>query len=139
MTDERGSTIPLILGFFLLAFLVVAGSIALGEAFTQQRDLQDVCDGAAAAAAASAADLDRAHGLVGHGELRFAGVQRAVQSYLTRDPARRGVHARAVLSDDRERITLTCTQTTSLAVGRLFGRGHVHHTATASARAPVIG
>ena len=47
--DDTGSTIPMILGFFLLAMLMVAGSIALGQAFVQQRDLQDVCDGAAAA------------------------------------------------------------------------------------------
>lgn len=139
MTDDRGSTLPLILGFFLIALIVVAGSVALGEAFVQQRDLQDVCDGAAAAAAASSVDLDRTGGVAAHGSLRFGDVARVVDAYLARDPQRRGVHVQAALSPDRERITLTCAQTTSLAFGAFFGRGRVHHRATSSARAAVLG
>ena len=54
LADDRGSTIPLILGCFVVAFLIVAGSVAAGDAFLQQRNLQSVCDGAAAAAATSA-------------------------------------------------------------------------------------
>jgi uncharacterized membrane protein len=139
VTRDRGSTIPLILGFFVLAMLLVAGSVALGEAFVQQRDLQAVCDGAAAAAAASAADLDREHG-VGRGDsLRFADVRTVVTAYLGRDPARAGVHVRARLSADGTRITLTCEQTASLALGSVFGRGHVRHRATSTARAAVVG
>lgn len=133
--DERGSTIPLILGFFLLALVMVAGSIALGDAFVQQRALQDVCDGAAAAAAASAADLDRGTGLGAGDSLRFADVQRSVAAYLARDPQRRQVHVMASLSADHEQLTLHCEQTTSLAFGALFRRAHVRHTATSSARA----
>jgi hypothetical protein len=56
---DRGSTIPLILGFVIVAFFLVAGAVALGDAFVQQRDLQDVCDGAAAAAAAAAVEVQR--------------------------------------------------------------------------------
>ena len=137
--DDRGSTIPLILGFFLLALIMVAGSIALGEAFVQQRDLQDVCDGAVTAAAASGADLDREHGLGAGTSLRFADVQQVVDAYLARDPERRRVHAHARLSPDRERITLDCEQTTRLAFGAFFDRATVHHTATSSARAAVLG
>lgn len=136
---DAGSTIPLILGFFLIALIMVAGSVALGEAFVQQRDLQDVCDGAVAAAAASAADLDRAGLVASSDSLRFADVDGVVAAYLARDPARHGVHARARVSADRERITLTCGQTTPLAFGAFFGRAHVHHTATSSARAAVRG
>jgi len=139
VTDDRGSTIPLILGFFLIALMMVAGSIALGDAFVQQRNLQDICDGAAAAAAASAADLDRKGGLAADGSLRFAEVERVVGRYLARDPGRRSVHVNTVLSIDRERITLTCRQTTSLVFGALFGRVHAQHTATSSARAAVVG
>jgi hypothetical protein len=139
VSDDRGSTIPLVLVFFLVALMVVAGSVALGDAFVQQRNLQDICDGAAAAAAASAADLDRQHGVIDAGSVRFADVQPVVEQYLARDPARRSVHVNAVLSADRERITLTCEQTTSLVFGAFFGRAHVHHTATSSARAAVLG
>jgi uncharacterized membrane protein len=139
MRDDRGSTLPLILGFFLIALIMVSGSVALGDAFVQQRGLQDVCDGAAAAAAASSADLDRERGIATGGSLRFADVEQVVDAYLGRDPGRRHVRVHAVLSPDRQRITLTCEQTTTLALGRFFGRAHVHHTATSSARAAVIG
>jgi uncharacterized membrane protein len=136
---EQGSTIPLILGFFLIALITVAGSISLGRAFVQQRDLQDVCDGAAAAAAASAADLDRNGPVASGSSLQFSGVDQQIGAYLTRDPARRGVHVNAALSPDRRRVTLTCQQTTRLAFGKFFGRAHVRHTATSTARAAVIG
>lgn len=139
MTDDRGSTIPLILGFFLIALLLVAGAVALGDAFVDQRNLQDVCDGAAAAAAASSADLDREHGLAAGGSLRFADVESAVTGYLSRDAARHDVQVDASLSDDGTRITLTCEQSMSLALGAFFGRTSVQHTATSSARAAVIG
>lgn len=138
-SSDSGSTIPLILGFFLVALLMVAGAIVLGQAFVQQRDLQDVCDGAAAAAAASAADLDRSGAVATASSLQFAGAQAEVAAYVARDPARRGVHIRVVLSPDRRRITLDCAQDMPLALGALFGRGHIHHTATSSARAAVIG
>ena len=135
MRREDGSTIPLMLGFFLLALLVVAGSIALGQAFTQQRDLQDVCDGAAAAAAASAADLDRGNLAGATGALQFTDVNAAVTAYLARDPSRHGVHATAELSPDRTTITLHCTETSHLALGALIGRGEVQHSVTSSVRA----
>ncbi|MFN2561026.1 MAG: pilus assembly protein TadG-related protein [Jatrophihabitans sp.] len=137
--DDRGSTIPLILGFFLLALIMVAGSVALGQAFVQQRSLQDMCDGAVAAAAASSADLDREHGIGAASSLQFADVSDVVDSYLSRDAERRSVHVRAELSTDRRRITLTCRQTTTLTFGAFFGRGHVEHTATSSARAAIVG
>lgn len=136
---DRGSTIPLILGFFLIALMTVAGAIALGQAFVQQRDLQDVCDGAAAAAAASSADLNRGASVGNADSLRFAGVHDVVDAYLARDPARRGVTVQARVSANRERIVLTCSQTTSVALGGVFGRAHVRHTAVSSARAAVLG
>lgn len=137
--DDRGSTIPLIMGFFLIALIMVAGSVALGTAFVQERELQDVCDGAVAAAAASAADLDRAAGLGRGDSLRFADVAPAVARYLARDPDRRDVRVHADLSRDRQRITLTCEETRSLAFGAFFGRARVQHIATSSARAAVLG
>ena len=139
MKDDRGSTIPLIFGFFLIAALLVAGAVALGQAFVQQRNLQDICDGAAAAVAASAADLDRGGGVAIGPSLPFADVRQAIARYLARDSARRDVHITATLSADRQRITLTCVQTTPLVLGALFGRAHVRHTATSSARAAVVG
>lgn len=138
MADDRGSTLPLILGFFLVALLIVAGSVAAGDAFVQQRGLQDVCDGAAAAAAASGVDLGRDGALESEHTLRFGDVQGAVSDYLSRDPSRQGVHVLPQLSADARTLTLTCAQTERIAFGAMFGRaGGVHHVARSSARAPL--
>lgn len=137
-TDDRGSTLPLILGFFLLALIMVAGSIAAGDAFVQQRDLQDVCDGAAIAAAASSVDLGRGGALAGEQSLQFGDVASAVSAYVARDPGRSAVHFSAQLSPDRRTLTLRCEQTEHIAFGAMFGKGAgVHHVATSSAEAPL--
>ncbi len=137
MSDDRGSTMPLVLGFFLLALMLIAGSVAAGDAFVQQRGLQDVCDGAAVAAASTAAQISRGSDAAGMHALRFADVQRASAGYLAREPSRADVHIAAVLSADATTLTLTCTETRQIAFGAMFGKGGgVHHTATSSARAP---
>ena len=136
---DDGSTIPLILGFFLITVFVVAGAMSLGQVFVQPRDLQDVCDGAAAAAAASAADLDRSGAVAAAESLQFTDVQTVVGDYLARDPGRRGVQVSAMLSADRRRITLTCAQTRALAFGGLLGRARIRHVATSTALAAVLG
>ncbi|MGI8761039.1 MAG: pilus assembly protein TadG-related protein [Jatrophihabitantaceae bacterium] len=138
MNNDRGSTIPLILGFFLLALTMIAGAVAAGDAFVQQRGLQDVCDGAAAAAAASAADLSRASD-VGRGDAaRFTDVARAVSGYQQRDPSRAEVRITASVSGDGRTLTLSCVETRKIAFGAMFGKGDgVRHAATSSARAPL--
>ncbi|TAM81169.1 MAG: hypothetical protein EPN43_14455 [Jatrophihabitans sp.] len=134
-TGERGSTLPLILGFFLIALLMVAGGVAATDAFVRQRALQDVCDGAAVAAAAGSGDVRRGGLGGGDGYLRFTGVQQGVEAYLARDPSRAGVRVTSVLSADGTTIRLTCEQTSPIAFGAMFGKGGgVHHVAHASAR-----
>ncbi len=136
--SDRGSTIPLVLGFFIVAFMMVAGAVAAGDAFVQQRGLQDVCDGAAAAGAAAGADLNRASAVGSGSALRFGDVQRVVDEYLARDPARAHVHIQASLSADARTLRLSCTETTHIAFGPMFGKaGGVRHVATAAARAPL--
>lgn len=136
--DDRGTTVPLILGFFIIALTVVAGAVAAGDAFVQQRGLQDVCDGAAAAGAAGAANLDRAATLGSERALQFADVQRVVDDYLARDPGRGAVQIRAALSTDARTLQLTCTETVHVAFGAMFGKGHgIRHVVTSSARAPL--
>jgi hypothetical protein len=138
MRDDRGSTIPLILAFFLLALLLVAGSIAAADAFVQQRDVQDICDGAATAAAASAVDLGRGSEPQPPDALRFADVQAAVSEYLARDPSRAAVQIETAISNDGTTLTLRCVQISQVAFGAVFGQGAgVRHVAMASVRAPV--
>jgi hypothetical protein len=140
VSDDRGSTLPLILGFFLIALTLIAGSVAAGDAFVQQRGLQDVCDGAATAAAATAIDIQRGTDVEPTESLTFIDVERATAEYLAREPSRADVHIAASLSADAQTLTLTCTETTSIAFGAMFGKGDgVHHTATSSARAPLSG
>jgi Flp pilus assembly protein TadG len=135
--DETGSTIPLIIGFFLISMLMVAGSVAAGDAFVQQRGLQDVCDGAALAGAASAVDLNRSHRIAARGALRFAAVEPVVADYLARDPGREDVQVAIALSADSRTLTLTCTERRQITFGVLFGQGSgVQHVVTSAARAP---
>jgi hypothetical protein len=137
-SSDHGSTIPLILGFFLIALLLSGGAVAAGDAFMQQRGLQDVCDGAAAAAAAAAGQVDRSAGAGAGAEvaLAFGDVDSVVRAYLARDPSRSGVQVRVSLADNRRTLTLTCIQTQKIAFGSMFGKaGGVRHVATSSARA----
>ena len=135
--DDTGSTIPLIIGFFLMSMLMVAGSVAAGDAFVQQRGLQDVCDGAALAGAASAVDLNRSHRIAASRSLRFAAVQPVVAAYLARDPGRQDVQVTIALSADARTVTLTCTESRQITFGTLFGQGDgVEHVVTSAARAP---
>jgi Flp pilus assembly protein TadG len=136
VNEDRGSTLPLILGFFVLALLMIAGSVAAGDAFVQQRGLQDVCDGAATAAAASAVEVGRGGDLADESALRFGDVQAAVSEYLARDPDRAAVQTSVRLSADQRTLVLTCEQTEHIAFGAMFGYGDgVHHRVTSSAAA----
>ncbi len=135
---DEGSTFPLILGFFLLAMVVVAGAVAAGDAFVQQRGLQDTCDGAALAAAGAAVDLNRGPGVAATDAAQFAGVSEVVDAYLARDPARRSIRVRVELTDDRRILRLTCEATEKVTFGTLFGKGDgVHHVVHSDARSPL--
>jgi Flp pilus assembly protein TadG len=139
---DGGSTIPLVLGFFILALLMVAGSIAAGDAFVQRSALQSLCDSAAVAAASSAdADSlrhpDAAAGRV-PGYLRLAGVEAAIRDYLAREPDRAGVVLAPTLAADHLSVTLACTRTSTIAFGSVFGLGAgITDHVTSRSRAPI--
>ena len=133
---DTGSTVPLILGLFLIVLIMVAGSVAAGDAFVQQNQLQDLCDGAAVAAASSA-DLDsgRHVGNAGVDFLVLSTVQGAVQRYRDRDPARAAVAMVASLSSDSASVTVRCSQTRTIAFGSWFGfAAGVTHRASSTAK-----
>jgi hypothetical protein len=135
-SPDSGSTVPLILGLFLIALLVVGGSVAASDAFVQQSQLQDECDGAAVAAA-SAADLDqgRRQGDPSENFLVLGAVQAAVAQYVERDSARAGIAMRASLATDDVTVTVACVQTRPIAFGAWFGFAHgVEHHATSTSR-----
>lgn len=138
---DGGSTLPLILGFFIVAALTVAGTIAAGDSFVQERDLQDLCDGIALSVAATAVQVGRGGGAdAGTTALTFdsrGAIDAAIEAYLSRDPQRRRAEVHALLSSDRRTVTISCAETEPVTFGGLFGMGvGVHHSAVASARAP---
>lgn len=131
--DDRGSTVPLILGFFVIALMMVAGAVLASDAFTKQRDLQSVCDGAALAAA-NAIDGPAARTQTLTAALPLAQVQQAVQTYLDRDPERGQITITAALSASGRVAMLNCTQHTRLAFQRLLAHPNgfdQHATSTA--------
>jgi Putative Flp pilus-assembly TadE/G-like len=142
LRDDRGSVIPLILGCWLLVMLIAAGYVAATDAFAKRVDLQEVCDGAAIAAANSV-DFAQGRG-VGGGEhndfLHLGDVQSAVNAYVARDPWRSVIRLTASLSDDRTEVTVSCRRRSKIAFGWLFGKPDgVVATVTSSARSGVIG
>lgn len=137
LRSDEGSTIPLILGFVVVAALVVFGGIAAGDAFVDQRDVQGVCDGATLAAA-SAVDVSGVRsgssGVTSGAAVRLMAVQRAASAYVARDPARRGVTVASTLTVDGLRVDSTCSEVLPLTFGRAFGfGGGVRHVVTSSA------
>jgi hypothetical protein len=124
LRDDRGSVIPLILGCWLLVMLIVAGYVAATDAFAKRVDLQDVCDGAAIAAANSV-DLAGGRdvgGVQAGGYLQLDGVQAAVDAYVARDEWRGAIRLDASLSADRTQVSLTCTRRSKIAFGWLFAK-----------------
>lgn len=133
---DDGSTVPLILGFVVVAALVVSGGVAASDAFVDQRDLQSVCDGAvlAAAGAVDTSAVRDGTGVGAGGAAPLAAVQQAAATYLARDPARSTVTVDAVLSPDGLWVDATCQQVRPVAFGAAFGFGDgVRHVATSSA------
>jgi Flp pilus assembly protein TadG len=136
--DDTGSTIPLILGFFLIGLLVVAGSVTASDAFTKQRDLQSICDGAAIATANSL-DLAAARGSLSElHALPLGGLQDAAEAYLQRDSGRDGATVVVVDVSTDGVVTLSCRRRTRLAFAGLFGFGAgIDQSTSSSARSPL--
>ncbi len=138
LRTEDGSVAPLILGFFLIGLLVVAGAVLASDAYTRQRELQSICDGAALAAA-NALDARAARTEQLDGALPLAGAQQASERYLANDPDRAGVSIRAEVAADGRTVTADCRRHTRLAFGSVIGRGDgIDQHATAHARS-VLG
>lgn len=134
--SELGSTIPLILGFFVIAMLVVGGSVAAADAYLDQRALQSVCDGAALAgvnALDDAAVFDDDFG--GYGDLPLGDVDAAVAQYLGRDAGRSDVQIESLIVTGDATVELVCVQRLPLVFGEAFGYGDgVEHRVAAAAR-----
>lgn len=118
---DDGSMIPMIIMAFVVAGLVVTGSIAAGSAFLAQRDVQSVCDGAAIAGA-QALDPDRYFGGTGApgGTYPLGPVQAAVSRYQTEDDS--GAAMEAGLTG--RSVVVRCEKTVHIPFGTVFGYGN---------------
>jgi hypothetical protein len=131
--------VPLVLGCFLLAFVLVAGGVAAGDAFVQQSDLQSTCDAAAIAGADAASLPDaRVGGDSSPAALPLGDVQLAVASYLSRDSEQASVSALATVDPDGRSVEVDCQVHETLTFGAVFGLGSgVLHRASSTAQAPL--
>jgi len=132
---ERGSITPLILGFFVVALLVVAGSIAAGNAFLHQSALQDRCDAAALAVGATALQVGRDHG-VRSDQFDPGKVDDAIAAFLQRHRGQESLSIHSRISADASSVEVSCAQNMPVALGFLFGRASLTHHASSTTSAP---
>jgi uncharacterized membrane protein len=131
---DEGSLIPMILMAFVVAGLLIVGSVVAGDAFLAQRDLQSECDGAAIAGAQALDDPDFYRNGVGSDQaLPLGGVQDAVDKYAVEDGSR--VHMIASVADDHVTVGVACNKTAHITFGGVFGYGNgLNQRASAHAR-----
>ncbi|MDR1998919.1 MAG: pilus assembly protein TadG-related protein [Frankiaceae bacterium] len=135
---DEGTTIPLILGFFLIGVLVVAGSVAASDAYLDQQSVQSICDGAALAAVTQLNDLPMyQEDFAQRDRLPIAAARDSVAAYLSRDADRASVTVESIDLGGDGAVSLVCSRTMGLAFGSLFGHPHgIAHRAVATAVAP---
>lgn len=131
--------IPMILMAFIVAGLVITGSIAAGSAFLAQRDLQSTCDGAAIAGAQALSDKGYYGGGLG-AALPLEQVQDAVNTYIGRDGANAHyvVDAVAGVRADGVTVTVACNDHVHIPFEHVYSPGGLDRTTTANARSPVV-
>jgi len=128
---------PLILGFWMIGLIAVGAGVAASDAFTKQRDLQSMCDGASVAAAIAAAAGSVHYSGTKDDAIPLENANVALEEYFAREPARNGVTASSELSQDGATITVRCQQHNKVALGALIGKQHgINQTVYSSARTP---
>lgn len=134
---ERGSTIPLMIGFFILAGLLLVGGVVASAAFLQLRSLQSGCDGAAVAAANG---FGRGQGTLGE-NLPFdrAAAEAAVASYALQAWGSEAAEVSIQVAVDGDRVTVSCARIAHVPFEAVISPGGIDQTVTATSRAPLIG
>lgn len=137
LREDRGSTIPLMLGFFILAGLMLTGGVVASSAFLQLRSLQSACDGAAVAAANG---FERGGATLGEG-LPFDAdaAQSAVAAYAAQAWGADATEVDLIVDVDGERVVVSCTKTAHVPFEAVFSPGGISQTVTATSRAPLVG
>jgi uncharacterized membrane protein len=138
-TGDDGSIIPLVLGFCLLALLLIAGAVATSDVFTKQRSLQSVCDGAAIYAANNVAPGALHGGGAVGSALPLTDATAQVATYLTRDAGRAGVQPTVAIGADGVTVEVTCQEHSQVAFGFvILHASGVDQVAHSSARSRIV-
>lgn len=127
--------VPFVLLSFSIALLMVCGGITASVAFLEQRDVQSLCDGAAAAAA-NEVDEGQYFGTSGRDAVPLSqeSVNSAVAAYI--QSASEGLDAWTTTTDGRS-VEVVCTRYVALPFDGMFlGGKQLERTAVASARSP---
>lgn len=134
---DRGSTIPLMIGFFILAGLLLTGGVIASSAFLQLRSLQSACDGVAVAAANG---FERGGTSLGEG-LPFdpAAAQSAAAAYAAQAWGSEAEEVGLDVAVDGDRVVVQCSRTAHLPFEAVVAPGGISQTVTASSRAPLEG
>jgi hypothetical protein len=134
--SDEGSSVPLVLLFFALALLLVAGTTAASSAFLAQRDLQSDCDGAAVVAA-SALDAGGFYGSDRAGDalpLTVGSAQSAVDRYAAESGLTSTSFA-VTVADGHAQVA--CGRSVRVPFGDAFGYAQgLRRTAVSEARSP---
>ncbi len=124
LARDRGSVTPLVIGMVMCLLLLTAGVVVAGSAFLAGQRLQNLCDGAANAAAAAATE-----NLAGGTEGAAADTAAAAAvSYLA---TRGGDMYPPTVGIGPNTVVLTCASDVPIALGSLFGSPTLHRAVTA--------
>lgn len=135
---DRGSTLVLMIGCFMLAGVLLTGGIAASAAFLAQRDLQSMCDGAAIAGA-QAFQRPEAGAAVGDSlPLSQDAVVEAVADYAVDRYGAAAAEVTMGASTDGRLVRVTCSRVVHIPFEDLFSPGGLERTAVAEARSPLI-
>ena len=137
LRDEQGSTIPLMIGFFMLAGLLLTGGVVSAAAFLQLRSLQSACDGAAIAAANG---FERGADTLGEG-LPFDpdAARAAVSAYAVQTWGADAANVGIDIAVDGERVVVQCARTAHVPFEVVFSPGGIEQSVTSTSRAPLQG
>ena len=134
--DERGSTLPLIIGFFIVAGLMLVAGVVASAAFLAQRELQSGCDGAAIAAADG---IERSATPAG-GSLPFdeQAARAAAADYIVATWGSEASEVSLRVGFVPGRVVVTCAKVAHVPFEDVFSPGGIPQTVEAAADAPLI-
>lgn len=139
---DRGSTLVLMIGCFMLAGVLLTGGIAASAAFLAQRDLQSMCDGAAIAGAQAferpEAGTEAGTEVGDSLPLSQDAVVEAVADYAVDRYGAVAAEVTMSASTDGRLVRVTCSRVVHIPFEDLFSPGGLERTAVAEARSPLI-